>query len=256
MNQDVKSLDMGEVKRLVSELTAGAHDSMTLGDYTDEEAARSALLDYVRDHFRDATKMVPDERQLFESWVVREAGTGAAKRWFGTDAYENLRINDYRTGWTACLELMITTKQPVGEVADLISRQQSIGPEIGRVLADNMDALVLASNPVGEVPTQCGECHLQSGERCDVCGAVSEVPMPEPTATFYIDEQTGRWSEYMRPPAKLTEGDARLYDGPALHAYGEQCRAAGYAAGVAHGRLVREVTDALFDAALRGEVTP
>lgn len=50
--------DIAEVERLVSALTAGAHDSMTLGDYTDEEAARAALLDYVRDHFRDATKMV------------------------------------------------------------------------------------------------------------------------------------------------------------------------------------------------------
>ena len=64
---------------------------------------------------------------------------------------------------------------------------------------------------------------------------VSEVPMPEPTATFYIDEQTGRWSEYMRPPAKLTEGDARLYDGPALHAYGNACRTAGEVDGYARG---------------------
>jgi hypothetical protein len=62
---------------------------------------------------------------------------------------------------------------------------------------------------------------------------IGEVPMPEPAATFYTDEQTGRFSEYMRPPAKLTEGDARLYDGPAMHAYGNACRAAGYARGLA-----------------------
>lgn len=30
-------------------------------------------------------------------------------------------------------------------------------------------------NPLGEIgrrTTPCGECHLQPGERCDVCGAV------------------------------------------------------------------------------------
>jgi len=32
----------------------------------------------------------------------------------------------------------------------------------------------------GEEP--CGECHIQPGERCDICGAVADAKMGEPNA--------------------------------------------------------------------------
>lgn len=66
---------------------------------SDKDAARSALLAHIQ---RGA---VPEgERAAFESWIENEAGAGAARRWLNTEAYENGRVQDYRTGWIACLE--------------------------------------------------------------------------------------------------------------------------------------------------------
>lgn len=60
-----------------------------------------------------------DERAAFEAVVAKEAGPGATKRWLGTDAYENHRINDNRMGWVWCLEWLKRTGfyvpvQPMG----------------------------------------------------------------------------------------------------------------------------------------------
>jgi len=106
--------DMTEVERLLGEYAFRVECYRQ-----DVDRARTALLDYVRgviaerDQFRDAAKMVTDERQLFESWIVRECGPGETKRWLNTEAYENMRVNDYRTGWVACLGLMSAAPQPV-----------------------------------------------------------------------------------------------------------------------------------------------
>ena len=45
------------------------------------------------------------DREVFDTWVKREAGEWAARRWHGTDAYDEPRVQDYRVGWNACLEM-------------------------------------------------------------------------------------------------------------------------------------------------------
>jgi hypothetical protein len=48
------------------------------------------------------------ERVAFEAWIVRDAGAGAVKRWPNArgQAYENDRVQDYRTGWVECYDWM------------------------------------------------------------------------------------------------------------------------------------------------------
>lgn len=52
------------------------------------------------------------EREAFEGRVIREVGDGAAVKWLGTPAYENTRVQDYRTGWVWCLEWLRTDGEP------------------------------------------------------------------------------------------------------------------------------------------------
>lgn len=168
----------------------------------DVEHARTTLLDYVRGimaerdaliaaHAGDTKKMAEVERQLFESWIVRECGPGASKRWLNTDAYENMRVNDYRTGWVACLGLISATTQPVGKLPI---------PEVVEELA------VTRYRPVPnglfgyKVVAGDGSRTIFEGTKRE-CGAIAR---------------------------KLTEA---FLDGAFVG--GEQCRAAGYAAGVA-----------------------
>lgn len=113
--------DMAEVERL---LEAYDREYASGGSVEDYDRARTTLLDYVRGvlaerdaliaaHAGATKKMARDERQLFESWIVRECGPGETKRWLNTEVYENMRVNDYRTGWVACLGLMSAAPQPV-----------------------------------------------------------------------------------------------------------------------------------------------
>jgi hypothetical protein len=164
--------------------------------------------------FRDAAKMVPDAG---EAWHLDEAEASLLHQLSSPDndgdhSPLTLRVGHVRDddgavkfgllceyteypeeGATLLVERN-AAPQPVGEAADdLIARQQPLGPEIARILANGMDALVLASNPVGE------------------------VPMPEPYMHNY---PSGVWS----------------YSKKQVQQYGEQCRAAGYAAGVAAER--------------------
>jgi hypothetical protein len=39
------------------------------------------------------------ESAAFETWISRDVGAFALKRWLDTTAYENTRVQDYRTGW-------------------------------------------------------------------------------------------------------------------------------------------------------------
>ena len=90
-----------EAERLIDDLvragTAGdEHGTQCHCAYFD---IRAALLAHIQ---RGA---VPEgERAAFESWIENEAGAGASRRWLNTEAYENGRVQDYRTGWIACLE--------------------------------------------------------------------------------------------------------------------------------------------------------
>jgi hypothetical protein len=170
--------NMAEVEWLVHELSHTAyrsgHAAASRAEPRGIDTQRSALLDYVRGviaerdaliaaHAGATKKMARDERQLFESWIVRECGPGETKRWLNTEVYENMHVNDYRTGWVACLGLMSAAPQPV---------------------------------------------------------SAAEVPMPEPDTHCY-DDDVGR--------------DVWSHSPEQMRTYGEQCRAAGYAAGLAAG---------------------
>jgi hypothetical protein len=54
-----------------------------------------------------------DEREAFDAWAEDQVGPGASRRWLKTEAYENSRVQDYRTGWLACLQRASGLVDPV-----------------------------------------------------------------------------------------------------------------------------------------------
>ena len=46
-------------------------------------------------------------------------------------------------------------------------------------------------------------------------------PLPEPVGVFYVNEETGVWTQYRRAPRPLTDGDAEFFDADHMHAYGK-----------------------------------
>ncbi|WP_396180078.1 hypothetical protein [Flavobacterium sp.] len=113
----------------------------------------------VATHEADKQRESEDEREAFEAWVIREAGADAAKRWLGTDGYENLRIQDNRVGWAACLDWMAGRASaqavPADRVRECAARLvEHADFKLGGVLSADSKAKEIPSGAVSQVKSR------------------------------------------------------------------------------------------------------